>query len=425
MGKFEISKGLEEPEELVEATGRFALYVPFWLSKATQTPSKKLFSIVGNVVLALREDPLWQGVFGWDDMKRKLMLRKPIPMEPWAREKKGVCFKQRPLRDADITQTLVWMQEVGMHLLQFDHVYKAVEMVARENSFHPCRDWLEGLIWDGKPRLDTWLSEFGGARASEYERLVGRMVLIAAVARAYEPGCKFDYMMILEGPQGARKSTACKVLGGEWFCENLDKDITSKDASMIIAGSWIVELGELTQMGKADTAELKHFVSKTVEEYRPPYGRLVVVEPRQCIFIGTTNEMEYLKDDTGQRRFWPVYTEAWKIEELAVARDQLFAEAVVAYKAGEKMYPDPEVEKKLFGTEQTNRLETDSWEARMEVWCRGKKTLRLPDLLLGCLQIPVKDHHAGNTRRAAGILRSKLGYASARDTKGNKCWKKV
>ena len=203
--------------------------------------------------------------------------------------------------------------------------------------------YLDSLKWDGRPRLDKMLHAYFGAKDTEYSSRVGAMFLIAMVARIRRPGCKADYAH-LRGAAGQGEIQALRHIGdGRWFSDRLP-DLHSKDASVHLRGKWLVEVAELDKMNRAETNTLKAFITTQVEDYRPPYGRYGVKEPRQCLFVGTTNDSEYLRDETGARRFWPVLCGVLDPDGLARDRDMLFAEAVERFNKGEKWWPDAEFE---------------------------------------------------------------------------------
>jgi predicted P-loop ATPase len=336
-----------------------------WLSKAHRDGSGEPRPNLYNVMLGLRRDPRLHRLFAYDEMLRAPILCQPIPSETVNTE----CFSPRPVQDADVAALQELLQRTGLERIGKDVTHQGVDLRAAECAFHPVRAYLNRLAWDGTERLSTWLSTYLGAEPSEYHRGIGRMFLIAMVARIFEPGCKADYMLVLEGPQGAMKSTACAVLGGEWFSDALpDVRNAGKDVAMHLNGKWLIEVAELSALDRAETAALKAFLTRCVERYRPSYGRKEVIEPRHCLFIGTTNKSTYLRDETGGRRFWPVKVGVIQIEQLIRDRDQLLAEATQLYRAGWPWWPDAQFEREHIAPEQEQRYDADAWEDPIIDW---------------------------------------------------------
>jgi hypothetical protein len=318
---------------------------------------------VGNALLALQTEPDLKGAFGYDEMLRTEVLLRPL----FADDPK---FTVRPVTDADVTAMQTHLQWFGFRRLGKDITHQAVDKVARENSFHPLRDYLDGLGWDGVERLPTWLHTYLGAPQNNYTNRIGVMFLVGMVARILRPGCKMDYMLVLEGDQGTFKSTACAILAGDYFSDHLP-NLSNKDASLHLRGKWLIEVAELRAYSRAAIDEFKEFLVRDIDRYRPPWGRKDVHEPRQCVFVGTTNKLNYLRDETGNRRTWPVKTGIIKPEDLRRDRDQLFAEAVGRFHCAETWWPDGKFERTEIAAEQDARYEADVWETPIAEFLDG------------------------------------------------------
>ena len=243
------------------------------------------------------------------------------------------------------------------------------------------------------------------------------MFLIAMVARIFEPGCKADYAMVIEGPQGARKSTACSILGGEWFSDSLPEIEHDKDVAQHLRGKWLIEIAELSALRRSETEFLKAFISRPVERYRPPYGREEVIEARQCIFVGTTNKEAYLRDETGGRRFWPVRVGSIDTDALAHDRDQLFAEAVSRYRAGEKWWPDQDFERDHVKPEQESRFEVDAWEQEIASFLVGRSRVTVTEVARSALNIETAKIGTAEQRRIRDVL-LRLQWQAIKDWQG-------
>jgi predicted P-loop ATPase len=331
----------------------------------------RIVPCLANVMVALRDAAEIADVFAYDEMARDTVIVGTLP----GGANGGSLPRQ--IGDADVSQLQEWLQRNGMPKIGKDTTHQAVDLRARERSFHPVRDYLGGLKWDGAPRLDRWLTTYLGSEPSAYVAAIGRMFLIAMVARIFKPGCKVDYMLVLEGDQGLRKSQALRVLAGEWFSDNLP-DLHFGDAvrlSMHFRNKWLIEVGELSSFSKAGAAELKSFISRSEERFTPKFARKEVKEPRQCVFAGTINEKTYLKDETGNRRFWPAPTTNIDLSALAANRDQLFAEALVAFRTGAQWWPDGAFERAYIKPEQDARYQADPWHEIISAYVAGRKSV--------------------------------------------------
>src|SRR5690606_2790431 len=229
-----------------------------------------------------------------------------------------------------------------------DRIFDALSLCAHKNRINDVKDYLTSLKWDGVKRLDTLLIDYLGAEDNVYTRAVIRKSLAAAVARVMTPGCKYDYVPILVGPQGIGKSTFLRLLGKDWYSDSL-QTFEGKEASEMIQGVWINELGELSGLSRAEINAVKQFLSRTEDIFREPYGRRTNRYPRRCVFFGTTNEDEFLRDRTGNRRFWPVVVGVQEpkknvFRDLPEEVDQIWAEAFLAWQLGEPLYLTGEAE---------------------------------------------------------------------------------
>jgi predicted P-loop ATPase len=347
-------------------------------------PRGRVYPDLANVLIALRLDPDIADCFGFDEMRQTALLMNRPPSAP--RSRPVAPELPRPLTDDDVARVQEWLQSLELPRIGREIVGQAVHVRAREFRFHPVKDYLEELVWDGTERLSDWLTTCMGAEGPpEYLRIIGRMFLISMVARIYRPGCKCDYMLILEGPQGIEKSRACSILAGDYFSDDLP-DIHNKDSKQHLRGKWLIEVSELATFKRAESEALKAYLSRQVERYRAPYGHEPIEEPRQCVFIGSVNPKGgYLKDETGARRFWPIKVTRVDTAKLAEWRDQLFAEAVERFNFGEQWWPDPEVERLIIAPEQLARFEPDIWEQPIREFLLGKTRSTVLEICVGCL----------------------------------------
>ena len=301
-----------------------------------------------NLCNALRNDPKLKGLLRLNLFSGRIDL---TGAAPWSRPESAATWC-----DDDTAQVRVYLEPLFGKVPKND-VVDAVAAVAREQAYHPIKDYLNGLQWDGAARLDGVFIDYLGAEDSAYTRAVTRKSLVAAVARVMHPGCKYDTMPVLVGAQGRHKSTILAKLGGAWFSDSL-RTFEGKDAMETIQGTWLDEIPEMQAMGRSDINAVKAFLTKTNDYYRAAYGRYTADRPRQCVFFGTTNSRECLTDTTGGRRFWPIDIDQQPrtknvFADLPRERDQIWAEAVACWKGGETLYLDTE-------TEQAARMQQES-----------------------------------------------------------------
>ncbi|MFB9953425.1 VapE domain-containing protein [Rhizobium puerariae] len=370
--------------------------------------SGKLINCLANIVRAFRIAPDLKGALALNEMSGQIEVLRPLPtVESASARQSG-----RTIDDIDAVQLTEWLQvEAKWPALTVRAVKEGIVAASAENRFHPVRSYLDGIVWDGKPRVGGWLADYLCAPRAVYENTIGMMWLVSAVARVMRPGCQADYMIVLEGAQGLGKSSALRVLGGEFFTDSLPHDLSSKDTSIGLRGAWIVEIAEMASMSNADSNVLKAWITKRTERFRPPFGTFDVKEPRQSVLAGTINPngIGYLKDETGNRRFWPVQVGRADIERLKRDRDQLWAEAVRLYRSGVHWWPDSQFEKRVFTPKQEERREQDAWSDPIQEWLRGEVSATSFDVAKGALNLPSSHITQGTQRRIVKILRS-LGW---------------
>lgn len=334
------------------APGASLVYDPEWRSHLQRNEEGVIKPTLPNVQLIVRNDPRCRGIIAYNEFTQEIVLirspgrrklQKPSPKP--IRQLEGPIWAVRDALNGDLwtdshdaaLRLVIEAPErqggYGLKVSQRD-LGDAVNVVAQENRFHPVRGYLEGLAWDGVERVNRLFIDYLGAEDNAYHRAIGRMTLLGAVTRIFEPGHKFDFVPILEGVQGKRKSTFIEVLARGWFAE-LEGDLHDrKQLVEKMQGAWILEIPELQSFGKAETTTIKGFVSARKDKVRMAYAKRAVEFPRQCIFMGSTNDAEYLKDITGGRRFWIVACSVDEIDTTRLGRevDQIWAEAVAIYR---------------------------------------------------------------------------------------------
>ena len=308
-----------------------------WIARMKTTKGGRFADTIDNVIIVMENDPALAGKIKINGFTRQLEVTEALP---W-REKTGTWG------DAD-DAALRHYFETRFGIVHAGRIADGMACVVEAATFHPVREYLAGLIWDGLPRADEVLIDYLGAEDSLYVRAVTRKFFAAAAARIFSPGCKFDFMLTLVGPQGIGKSELIKRLAKDWHSDSFST-VQGKEAYEQLQGAWIIEVAELSAARKAEVEAVKHFISKREDAYRQAYGRRVSHFPRQCVFVGTTNDPDCLRDRTGNRRFWVVDVKAertrkniWRhLTENEI--DQIWAEAVENWRCGEALFLEGEL----------------------------------------------------------------------------------
>jgi len=384
-----------------------------WDGDLIRDSKGRLTKGLANVVTILGRDPRWRGILGYNEFARRIELRKE---PPWHRDEapKGGA-KPGPWTDDDEVRIASWLERAYDLAISRASAGAGARIAAQQQgNYHPVRDYLQALRWDGRPRLHELFSRYFGA-VGDHLPLVSLWWPISAVARILRPGCKVDHAVILEGAQGARKSSALETLAIDpaWYFGS-QVELGDKDAYQLLRGKWIVAFEEIHSWRKAAQTALKGYITAAVDSYRPSYGRETIDVPRQCVFAGSTNEAQYLEDPTGGRRFWPVAVGAIDLPQLLADRDQLWAEAMHLFQGGHRWWPEAPAEHAVLAGEQEQRYEGDPWEPQISTWLReapllAQQGVAISNLLEKALGVRLEAQGRAQQMRVAAVLR-RLGW---------------
>jgi putative DNA primase/helicase len=333
-----------------------------WLENLDIKKNGQYVSSAKNVLIILQNDPRLANKIALNSFSNRPVILGDLP---WRKIDEGEYWQDRD--DSSLRNYLEQVYDISSH----GKINDALMEVEGKNKFHPIRDYITSLSWDGQKRIDTLLVDYLGAGDNAYVRAVTRKLLVAAVARVFAPGIKFDNVLVLVGPQGIGKSYLIKLLGKQWHSDSVIT-VKGKEAFEQLQGAWLIELAELSATRKAEAEAVKHFISKQEDAYRPAYGRQLAVFPRQCVFFGTTNDFIFLRDKTGNRRFWPVEVgkgervkSLWKdLTENEV--DQIWAEAFATWQDGETLVLEKELEEEAFHIQEIHTEESEKYGLILE-----------------------------------------------------------
>jgi predicted P-loop ATPase len=383
-----------------------------WRSKLLRGDKKQPESYLANALIALRHAPDWQGVLGFDEFALQIMMLKPAAFVQ--KDKWQPCL----WTDADDAHTAEWLQSHGIGVTE-NVAASAAETIAKENSFHPIKQYLRGVKWDGMQRIETFASVYLGAEQNKYVAEICKCFFVAAVARIARPGCKHDHVLILEGPQGLGKSRAVDALFSPWFSDDI-AELGSKDSAMQVRVAWGIEIAELASMSRGEIERVKAFTTRRIDIFRPSYGRRVESVPRQSVFVGTTNADDYLKDETGGRRFWPIKCTSIDLAAIKRDRDQIWAEALSLYRKGHKWWLTEGDTIKLAVEEQANRFSEDIWQEWIASHIEGKSSVSVTEILAAMGMEKSKWSRAEQMRVARCL--TALGWERYRTNRPPRSW---
>lgn len=375
---------------------------PDWTKDLRYTSRGQLKATPSNFTLIIKNDPRWQGVLGYNEFTQKIEKMKEPPYEDG---------ELGQWTDRDNVKTVTWLDQEYNCYFKKSLVNDHIDELASNHGFHPIRNYLNSLTWDGVSRLENFCSDILGTDKTNYTQMLGKILFLSAVARIFQPGCKVDFILIFEGEQGIGKSTLIRSLlpDPSYFSDTLF-DIGSKDAYLALNGKWLIEISELDSMNRAEVGRAKAFFASASDNYRQPYSKQTINIPRQSIFIGTVNKDTYLKDETGNRRYLPIQCNVIDIQGVMEMRDQLWAEAVHRYHQGETWWPDQSLAEEVKEQQET-RYDQDVWQPQIEQYLSTHSEVTVAEIATSpaCLNFQLNQVDKRAEIRIGKVLRS-LGY---------------
>ncbi|TAK45245.1 MAG: hypothetical protein EPO27_10520 [Betaproteobacteria bacterium] len=387
-----------------------------WAADLIRNDRGKIAECWENICSILERHPAWRGVLAFDEFAQQPVTRKPAPFAQAA-------GRWQPEHEYEVG---LWLaNHLKMTTRGMAAIRDGVMACAMRHKFHPVKEYLDGLHWDGTERAATWMQELLGAADTPYVRAVSAYFLRNLVWRIYDPGCVMRSVPVLEGPQNRGKSTAVRILGGEWYSD-AQLDVGSRDSFELIQGVWVYEIGEMAGFNKTDANRVKHFISQQVDSWVPKYVRGRIQVPRSAVFVGTTNDSLYFRDWSGNTRFWPIRCEVTgeiRTDLLAELRDQLIAEAVVAYRTKLRRHPTREEETELFEPEQAQRLAEHPWQPVIFTWLKGNPRGRVytEEILTDGLKVETSKMLETHSAVVGRIMHA-LGWERRREPSGDRRW---
>lgn len=402
----------EETGEIITTTAPLPRHAAIQAFGLEMNSKGEPYVTVSNITRVLRCDPLLHRAIWFDEFLGRVMTI-------WG------SAEPREWSDVDDINLQIYLQDsLGMPRLGKQTVSDAVQSVAYTDRRNEARAYIEGLTWDGIERLPAFLPSVFGTADDEYNQSAGRNFWVSMVARVLRPGCKVDTMLVLEGLQGAGKSKALSIIGGQWFAE-AHQSPTDKDFYLNLSGKMLIEIGEMDAFSRAEVNKVKQVITCQTDRFRAPYERRAADHPRRCVFAGTTNRDDWNKDETGARRFWPVACASVNHDVLIRDRDQFFAEAAARLARGEGWWDMPA---EATAAEQEARRDADALEESLSYWLIGKSEVTIGTIMTEFLMIPLERQDKGIQGRIAKALRSqgwfRLGHKVTRAGREVRVWRR-